>query len=280
MQEQHDVPFFTSSGYRFEFREGIPSVSRGMVELRRTERGFWHRITRGASGARVPLIVLMWLLIGLHALVGQEPAAHRWPVKVLQRLLAPFRSNPFLQSNEGPCGFGRANCFFPTSRKASSAESEFTLTAEDSDHPIMLELRTDHEGPLAHHWLELEGEEGGITVGFGPATLPFIDSGQVSLEDSHGNIKWISGMHPLPWLALPPIKYHYAGSPGEGRIIGESIPLTNAQAGALIRKMEHLKFVGPYIPMFHDCRTFTCAVMASAQGHSTLPCYLLFKGHW
>jgi len=162
----------------------------------------------------------------------------------------------------------------------SRSEFEFKLAAEDSNRPILLELRTDHGGPFAHHWLELEGEEGGITIGFGPATLPFIDSGQVSLEDSYGNLKWISGMHPLPLLALPPIKNHYAGSPGQGRILGEPIPLTMAQSEALIQKLQRMKFVGPYVPLFHDCRTFACAALASARGRSSLPCYLLFKGHW
>lgn len=157
---------------------------------------------------------------------------------------------------------------------------EFKLADEDSERPALLELRTDHPGPLAHHWLELDSPEGEMTIGFGPATLPFIDSGQISLQDRYGNAKWISGMHPIPWLALPPIKYHYAGNPGEGYIIGEPVPLTTAQSEALTRKLQHLRFVGPYIPIFHDCRTFTCALLASAQGHSTLPCYLLFKGHW
>ncbi len=42
----------------------------------------------------------------------------------------------------------------------------------------------------------------------------------------------------------------------------------------------HRKFIFPYIPIFHDCRTFVCAVQSSARGKSTLPCYLLFKGYW
>jgi hypothetical protein len=173
-----------------------------------------------------------------------------------------------------------AACFSSASTAPSRTEFEFKLAAEDSGRPVMLQLRADHGGTLGHQWLELESRGGGMTIGFGPATLPFIDSGEVSLQDRYGNIKWISGMHPLPWLALPPVKYHYARSPGEGHAVGKPIPLTGAQAEALIRKLQHLKFVGPYIPIFHDCHTFTCAVQASAQGHSTLPCYLLFKGQW
>ena len=222
----------------------------------------------------------MGLLLLLPPLSGQQVAKHRWPVKILQRFLVPFRSNPFLQSRVSPCGLGFATCFSSTATAPSRTEVEFEIAPEDSDRPVMLQRRTDHGGLLGHQWLELESQEGGLTIGFGPATLPFIDSGQVSLQDRYGNIQWISGMHPLPWLALPPIKYHYARSPGEGRAVGKPIPLTAAQADAAIRKLQHLKFVGPYIPIFHDCHTFTCAVLASAQGHSTLPCYLLFKGHW
>jgi hypothetical protein len=222
----------------------------------------------------------VWLFLVLHPLSGQEVAMHRWPVKILQRLLVPFRSNPFSQSSVSPCGPGFAACFSSASAVPSRKQSEFRFAPEDSYRPVILELRTDHRGPMAHHWLELESAEGRMTIGFGPATLPFIDSGQVSLQDRYGNTKWISGMHPLPWLALPPIKYDYARNPGEGRIIGKPILLTTAQSEALTRKLQHLKFVGPYIPIFHDCRTFTCAVVASAQGHSTLPCYLLFKGYW
>ena len=229
---------------------------------------------------RCTLLASIWLIFALHPLTGQKVATHRWPVKVLRRFLAPLRSNPFLQSSVGPCRLGIASCFSPASTMAARTEFEFRLDDEDSDQPVILQLRTDHGGPFAHHWLVLDGEEGGITIGFGPATLPFIDSGQISLEDDYGNIQWISGMHPLPWLALPPIKNHYAGSPGEGRIIGEPIRLTAAQSEVLIRKLQHRRFVGPYIPLFHDCRTFACATLASAQGHSNLPCYLLFKGHW
>jgi hypothetical protein len=224
-------------------------------------------------------VVSVWLLLVLHSLSGQEVATRRWPVKILERLLVPFRSNPFSQSTVRPCGLGLAHCFSAASAMTSRRESPLKF-AEDSDGPVMLELRTDHSGPLAHHWLELQSEDEKMTIGFGPATLPFIDSGQVSLQDRYGNIKRISGMHPLPWLALPPINYHYAPNPGEGLIIGKPILLTKAQSEVLTRKLQHMKFVGPYIPIFHDCRTFTCAVLASAQGHSALPCYLLFKGYW
>jgi hypothetical protein len=205
---------------------------------------------------------------------------HPWPVRILERLLVPFRSNPFSQSSEIPCSAESAACRSFASAVPSHEEFDSDLAARDSDHPALLKVRSDHTGPLAHHWLELDSPSGNMTFGFGPATLPFIDSGEVSLYDRYGNTKWISGMHPLPWLTLPPVKYRYAPAPGAGIIIGKPIPLTMAQSDALTRKLLHLKLVGPYVPIFHDCRTYTCAAVASAQGHSTLPCYLLFKGYW
>jgi hypothetical protein len=250
-------------------------VSRG-----RSDRGSFCGIARGPLDARACVVVSVWLLLVLQPVAGQEAGMHRWPVKILQRLLDPFRSNPFLQTSMSPCRPGSDPCRSSASAAISRTEFKSRLEAEEPDRPAMLEVRADHGGPLAHHWLELDSPGGAMTVGFGPATLPFIDSGEVLLEDRYGNSKWIAGMHPLLWLALPPIKYQYARGPGEGRIIGKPIALTMAQSEALTRKFQHMKFVGPYIPIFHDCRTFTCAVLTSAQGHSALPCYLLFKGYW
>ena len=259
-------------------------MSQGKLDLRSTE-GSSRGTARRPSGARSPMMVLMWLCLALHPLPAQQVATHRWPVRILQRFLAPFRSNPFSQSSVRPCGpplggSGLAPCRTSASAVPSGRKSGSTLAAEDSYRPALLTVRTGFRGPLAHHWLELDTPDGDMTFGFGPATLPFIDSGEVSLYDRYGNTKWISGMHPLPWLALPPVKYHYAPTPGEGLIVGKPVPLTMAQSEALTRKWQHVKFVGPYIPFFHDCRSFTCAAQASAQGRSTVPCYLLFKGYW
>jgi hypothetical protein len=255
-------------------------VSQGKLDLGTAERRSSRGIITRPRWTRISVVVLVWLFLILHPLAGQEVAMHRWPVKILRRLLVPFRANPFSQISVRPCGLGLATCFSSASGVTSRAEFESRLAVEDSYRPVTVELRADFRGPLAHHWLELDSPDGTLTVGFGPATLPFIDSGQVSLQDRYGNIKRISGMHPLPWLALPPVNYHYARSPGEGRITGKPIQLTMAQSEALTRKLQHIKFVGPYIPIFHDCRTFTCTLVASAQGRSTLPCYLLFKGYW
>ena len=252
-------------------------MKRGTFNRRPSAQGACRRIARRLWRARSPVLISLWLFVALHGMSGQAGETPHRPVKVLHRLLAPFRSNPFLQSSASPCGIGLATCFSPA---PSLPDFGPKLAAEDSHRPAMLELRAAHRGPFAHHWLELETLTGKMTIGFGPATLPFIDAGQVSLQDRYGNIKRISGMHPLLWLALPPINYRYARAPGEGHITGKPIRLTMPQSEALVHKLQHPKFVGPYVPIFHDCRTFACAVQASVQGHSAIPCYLLFKGYW
>src|SRR5262249_14313042 len=139
--------------------------------------------------------VLLSVLFACHLFSEQAAGATRhWPTKVLRRLLAPFRSNPFLQSNVRPCGIGLAHCFLPPDPRSASpppALFEPRLAGESASQPVTLELRTEHRGPQAHHWLELKGAAGAVTIGFGPATLPFIDAGQISLQDQYGNIKRI-----------------------------------------------------------------------------------------
>jgi hypothetical protein len=221
------------------------------------------------------------VLVLLQALPGfaEGPLA----AKILKRLMAPFRASPFLLNTSRPCGLG-SNCFMPSEGSGSGepAPSPFeqSTPTEDPLRPVQMELREYRGGPIWHHWLELTTSHGRVTIGFGPATLPFIDSGQISLQDSYGNIERLSGMHPVPVMGLPPINYSYAKPPGAGHSIGKPISLTLEQADALVQKERHHKYVGPYIPIFHDCRTYVCGVQASARGKSRLPCYLLFKGYW
>jgi len=222
------------------------------------------------------------LLLGMMLCGGsiQAQTASR-ESKLLQRLLAPLRSNPFRVDNSRPCGLGLATCFLPENADPA-ARSAFdpVETVRNTSRIVVLELRTRHRGPACHHWLQTETSIGPVTLGYGPATVPFIDAGQISLRDSHGNIERISGMYPIPILGLPPLSYHYAKAPDSGHTIGKRVELTLAQADALIQRERKRKFVGPYVPFFHDCRTYTCTVLAAAKGKSSLPCYLLFKGYW
>jgi hypothetical protein len=230
-----------------------------------------------ASGFRCLLVV--WAFLQLPATAAGVP----WPVRVLHRLVAPFRSNPFLLESATPCGLGFAACFLPNSSPEPTVAASKFEPAPETGNPsriVTLQLRALHGGPLSHHWLEVESSRGKVTIGFGPATVPFIDAGQISLQDGYGNIERISGMHPFPVLGMPPLHYRYAKAPGAGHPLGQPISLTVAQADALVRKARNHKFVGPYVPIFHDCRTFACTVQAAAQGRSSLPCYFLFKGYW
>jgi len=205
-----------------------------------------------------------------------------WRTKFLQRLAAPFRSNPLLQKRSAPCNLGFANCILPGASQSTNGFSEplRDRDIEDPSRVVALHLRALHGGPFTHHWVEVETSQGKVTLGFGPATLPFIDAGQISLQDNHGNVERISGMHPLPILGLPPLNYRYAKAPGAGHPIGKPISLTIAHADVLVEKIRHPRFIVPYVPIFHDCRTFACVVQARAEGRSSLPCYLLFKGYW
>jgi len=118
-----------------------------------------------------------------------------WPVKFLRRLIAPFRAHPFLQSRSSPCNLGFANCFLPDASERTAQFSDPATNEIDTSRVVSLELRALHRGPMAHHWLEVESSHGRVTLGFGPATLPFVDAGQISLQDSYGNIERISGMY-------------------------------------------------------------------------------------
>jgi hypothetical protein len=190
-----------------------------------------------------------------------------------------FLQPVLINAREGggqPCTSGVANCLLDEGNAAVSANSGFehTPSVGEASRVVTLLVRESHRGPFAHHWIELESSQGPVSIHFGPATIPFIDMGQISVLDSHGDIETEPSFHLLAE------HYNFAKAPGSGRLIGKPIQLTLAQSDALIRKERHRKFVGPYIPIFHDCRTFVCAVQASVQGKSTLPCYLLFKGYW
>ena len=133
-----------------------------------------------ASGLKWGLLVLM--LVELPAPAVAAP----WSGKLLHRLVAPFRSNPVWQDRTKPCNLGFASCFLPDDApRAESPASEFEFVTEDPARAVTLELRALHGGPFAHHWLQVESSIGAVTLGFGPATVPFIDAGQISLQDRY-----------------------------------------------------------------------------------------------
>jgi hypothetical protein len=211
------------------------------------------------------------------ASVAQDKKGSWW-----RRVATPFRPSPWPYVSGNPCGLGYAHCFSVT--PAGDANSELAPIPPTDEttgaRKVLLWKRTDGRGPIAHHWLEMETSIGVVTLGFGPATVPFIDSGQISLQDSYGNIVRISGAHPIPPLTLPPVNYRYARRPGEGKVDGKPIEITLHQANEIVRKNRDRKFIFPYVPIFNDCRTFACKTQERAKGRSGVLCHLLLKGYW
>ena len=242
-----------------------------------------RHLSRGMFQSTRLLCLLLGMLLVLSPNAASAAGFLGWVGKSVRRVIAPFRSNPFLQSKTRPCGSGAGNCFFPDGTTGpGNGVSKFDPDPDVTDQSriVYLELRTAHGGPMVHHWIETEISTGKVTIGFGPATLPFIDAGQIALQDAWGDSERITGMHPVPPLGMPSMNYRYARLPGEGRIVGKPIPMTLAESEALVQKIRHSKFVGPYFPLFHDCRTFVCSAQAAASHRSSLPCYLLLKGYW
>jgi hypothetical protein len=139
---------------------------------------------------------------------------------------------------------------------------------------VPLQVRMSYiGGPIAHKWVQIGTGENAVTIGYGAADFPLIDSGQIVVTDRRG-IDLVSRWHFLPGHITP------AEAPDRGHAVGPPVYVTVAQAQNIILKQRRHRFVFPYVPLFHDCHTYVCSIMASAQGRSTLPCYLLLKGHW
>jgi hypothetical protein len=128
-------------------------------------------------------------------------------------------------------------------------------------------------GPFAHKWVQVGTSDDAVTFGYGAANIPIIDAGQVVVTDNK-SVDVVSKWHLFPWHVTP------AERPGAGRLVGGPILVSDAQAQTLITEQRRHRFVAPYIPLFNDCHTYVCVVTAKAQGKSTLPCYLFFKGHF
>ncbi len=192
--------------------------------------------------------------------------------KFLLFLVVGLNTAAFAQVGaSGWCASERIRCFLPAHDNLGSRSSSGTPVT----HPqrVTMSVRASHGGVLAHQWIELDTGGGRITIGYGPASMPFIDAGQISVWNQDGTVER-SGLHLLP------THFNYAKPPGAGKIVGEPMELTLAQVNTVLQKESHRKLIFPYVPIFHDCHTFVCTVKAIADGKSTLPCYLLFKGYW
>jgi hypothetical protein len=194
----------------------------------------------------------------------------RWSLLVL--FLAGLQAADAAQpKKETPCGSALIHCFLPD--YGSLAVAAGASPTVSRPRMVTMNIRASHGGVLAHQWVELTTSRGIVTIGYGPASIPFIDAGQISVWNQDGHIER-NGLHLLP------THFNYAKPPGAGQVIGQPVALTLAQSDAVLRKENHRKLIFPYIPIFHDCHTFVCTVKATADGKSGRPCYLLFKGYW
>ncbi len=210
----------------------------------------------------------------------RKPVHSPYNIAVIRHTLAAlFLLAPVLihaqSADEQACTTQFSNCFISDDGLPLLAAGAYAPPSP-AVHPRMatMHLRAAHGGPLAHHWLEIESSRGKVTIGFGPAIIPFIDFGQIAVRDEQGNTQRVPSLH------LFSINYGYAKKPGQGRPIGKPIQLTEDQADEIVDQVRHRRFFMPYVPLFHDCRTFACVAQSSARGKSTLPCYFLFKGYW
>lgn len=128
-------------------------------------------------------------------------------------------------------------------------------------------------GPFGHKWVQFGSGENAVTFGYGAANFPLIDFGQIVVTGRNGT-DLVSSWHLFPFHITP------AESPDRGHAAGPPVYVSVERAYKLIREQSRHRFVFPYIPLFHDCHTYACKLRATAEGKSSLPCYLWFKGHF
>ncbi len=157
---------------------------------------------------------------------------------------------------------------------SGGASSPVIATKEDSATLVPIAFRAGRGGFFAHHWIDVQTSTGHVTLGFGSALLPMFDRGQVTVQDAYGNVE-----HEFFPRAMP-LYLDFGRVPGTGRDIAPTVYVPVARADQIVEQQRHRRFIFPYIPLFHDCRTYMCAMRASIEGKSRLPCYLLLKGYW
>jgi len=177
------------------------------------------------------------------------------------------------QNNPTGCA-PSATCLVAAVPKPEGYSLETVHLLANSDGLVPVQAHMAHlAGPLSHKWVQFGTGQNAITFGYGAANIPLVDSGQVIVTYKHG-VELVS-----PWHILPG-HFTRAELPDRGRTIGPPVYITVAKAQKLIREQRRRRFVFPYIPLFHDCHTYVCSLMAQAEGKSSLPCYLWFKGHF
>jgi hypothetical protein len=144
----------------------------------------------------------------------------------------------------------------------------------DSSGLVPVQVRkSDVAGRFAHKWVQIGSGPDAITFGYGAANIPILDFGQIVVTGKNG-VDLVSSWHFFPYHVTP------AEAPDRGLTSGQPVYVSVEQAYTLIQEQRRHRFVFPYIPLFHDCHTYACRLKSIAEGKSSLPCYLLFKGHF
>ena len=158
---------------------------------------------------------------------------------------------------------------------SGDSSSAVVVTSENASPLVPVELRAGHRAAFfSHRWLQIQTSRGPVTLGFGSALLPFIDRGQVTVQDAQGREEHEYPLHILPFYL------DFGRAPGMGREVGKALYISQARADQIVEEQRHRRIIFPYVPLFHDCRTYVCAMQATLEGKSKLPCYLLLKGYW
>jgi hypothetical protein len=157
---------------------------------------------------------------------------------------------------------------------AGEPSSAVIATNENATGLVPISFRQGRGGFFAHQWLEVQTSHGEVTLGYGSALLPMIDRGQITVEDARGREE-----HEFLFRAMP-LYLDFGRPPGAGYDIAPTVYVPVARADEIVEQQRHRRFIFPYIPLLHDCRTYVCAMQASIEGKSKLPCYLLFEGYW
>ena len=178
------------------------------------------------------------------------------------------------QHQQSSCPSGD-NCFVSA---GAVAPDPYSLAAvrrlADATGMVPLQVRmSDIGGRFAHKWVQFGTGEDAITFGYGAANFPLIDFGQIVVTEPYGS-RLISNWHLFPFHITP------AEASDNGHVVGQTVYITVPRAQELIQEESRHRFVSPYIPLFHDCHTYVCSLMAKVEGKSSLPCYLWFKGHF
>ena len=178
------------------------------------------------------------------------------------------------QGQADVCSSGLANCLISSANNPDPYSLEAVGMLANPTGLVPVQVRMTHiGGPVAHKWVQIGAGENAVTIGYGAANFPLVDTGQIVVADK-GGVELVSRWHLFPGHITP------AELPDHGHAVGPPVYVTVAKAQHLIQQQRRHRFLFPYIPLFHDCHTYACELMATAAGKSSLPCYLFFKGHF